>query len=346
MNRIRRVLAAGVAVALLASGCGEGPDDSGVTTIGLLSEALADTAEASSYRLSLAAGINLSIAGEEITTGLDERNPVIVGEVAPDREHHRFNLSTLLESLLGFSPPDWDDLGFDMWFDQGRMVVDSRAFQVLADADPDVDLGPMAPGLFFVDTTAIEAGNPELVAAFAGSSTPDLREMAMSLPAALTTIEQTLTNPPTFVGTTTSARLQEALGTDVEAQARCEAADLGLDSPEDVAELAELILQFYETNTAEVVIELDERGLLSVLWTREDYSGIIRIIAETESFGTELSEEERQEATEMLGSTEVILATRTAYEPDAGVQVPLPPPAFEDRTEEWRGFVDECGFVD
>ena len=40
----------------------------------------------------------------------------------------------------------------------------------------------------------------------------------------------------------------------------------------DLNELAELLLDFYETNSVEVVIELDERGLLSVLWTDEDLS--------------------------------------------------------------------------
>lgn len=343
MYWIRRSLAVVVAVALLAAGCGRGTDDTGVTTIGLLSAALADTAEASSYRESLSVGMKWKIAGAELSTGIDEDNPAFVCAVTPERDYCRFDMSTFIESLLGFMLDEWDDLGFEMWLDEERLVVDTRSLQPLIDVDPDVDLELLVPGVFFVDLTALEAGSTELMDAFAGSSTPDLIEMAERLPAALTAIEQTSTNPPTFVGTTTSARLIEALGGDVEADALCKAAQLGTASLADLDELAERIAQFYETNTAEVVIELDEQGLLSVLWTKEDYSGLLAIIAEYASLDAELSEQERQEAIEEFESAEITLATRVAYEPDADLEVPLPPPTDEDRTQEWREFLPECG---
>ena len=337
------MLAATVAVALLAAGCGNDTEDTGVTTIGLLSAALADTAEASSYRESLSVGMKLEILGAEISTGIDEDNPAFVCEVTPELDHCLFDMSTLLESMFGFMLEDWDDLAFEMWFDQDRIVVDTRAFQPLVDADPEVDLDLMTPGVFFVDLKALDADSPELMNAVAGSSTPDLKEMAASLPAALTEIEQTSDDPPTFVGTTTSGRLIEALGGDVEKEARCQAAQLGTEFSADLDELAELIFQVLQTNTAEVVIELDDRGLLSVLWTTEDYSGIFDALAESADFGAELSEQERQEAMEAFASAEMIVATRVAYEPDVDVEVPLPPPTTEDRTEEWREFLPECG---
>ena len=350
MRWIRRPLAVAVAVALLAAGCGRGTDDTSVTTIGLLSAALADTAEASSYRASVSVGTRWKISGEEITTGIDEQSPAFVCEASSEREHCTFDISAFVESLFGFLLVGWGDLRLEIWADQERMVVDTSTLQWLVDADPDVDLGPIAPGVFFIDLTALEAGSSEFMDAVAGSSTPDLREMAESLPAALTVIEQTSTDPPTFVGTTTSARLVEALGGDAEAEALCGAAPLGTPSLTDFLPdfdgLAELIAQFYETNTAEVVIELDERGLLSVLWTKEDYSGLFSIIAEYWSLDTELSEQERQEAQEAIEvfeSAEIIVATRIAYESDADLEVPLPPPTAEDRTEEWREFFPECG---
>ncbi len=343
MNWFRRSLAVVAAVALVASGCGGGDDDSSVTTIGLLSAALADTAEASSYRESLSVGMKWKIAGVELSTGIEEENPAFVCEVTPERDYCRFDMSTFIESLFGFMLDDWDDLGFEMWLDQERLVVDTRSLQPLIDVDPDVDLELLAPGVFFVDLTALEAGSTELMDAVAGSSTPDLSEMAERLPAALTAIEQTSTNPPTFVGTTTSAKLIEALGGDVEADARCDAATMGMASPEDIDELAELIVEFYETNTAEVVVELNEQGLLSVLWTKEDYSGLLVIIAEYGSLDAELSEQERQEAIQELESAEITLATRVAYEPDADLEVPQPPPTADDRTQEWHEFLPECG---
>ena len=76
--------------------------------------------------------------------------------------------------MLGFTFADWVDLGFEVWFDQDRIVMDTSAFQQLADVDPDVDLGPLAPGVFFIDLSALEAGSSELMDAVAGSSTPDL----------------------------------------------------------------------------------------------------------------------------------------------------------------------------
>lgn len=334
------MLAAAIAVALLAAGCGNDTEDTGVTTIGLLSTALADTAEASeasSYRVSLSVAAVWKIEGEKLSTGLDEQSPAFVCEVTPEREHCRFDISRFLESMLGFTFADWVDLGFEVWFDQDQIVMDTSAFQQLADVDPEVDLGPLAPGVFFIDLSTLEAGSSELMDAVAGSSTPDLREMAARLPAALITIEQTSTDPPTFVGTTTSARLDEALGWNTEDEARSGAAELGMATSADLDELAELLLDFYETNSVEVVIELDERGLLSVLWTDEDLSGIWRIFAESEDLGAELSEEERQ----LFKSIEFRMATRVAYEPDTGIEVPLPPQTAEDRTEEWREFLAE-----
>ena len=348
MKWFQRSLAVVVAVALVASGCGRDTDDSSVTTIGLLSAALADTAEASSHRVSVSVGTQWKVLGEEITRGIDEQSPALVCEANSEREHCTFNISKLLESMFGFSfwPDDLDDLGFEMWFDQERIVVDTSAFQPLVDDDPDLDMGPLAPGVFFIDLAALEAGSSELMEAVSGSSTPDLKEMAKSLPAALTVIEQTSTDPPTFVGTTTSARLDEALGGDVEADALCDAAELGTPSLTDSDELVELLVEFYETNTVEVVIELDERGLLSVLWTKVDNSGLFRILAEYGSLDAELSEQERQEAQEaieLFESAEFIVATRVAYESDADLEVALPPPTSEDRTEEWREFLPECG---
>lgn len=342
MHWIRRTLAAAVAVALLAVGCGKDTEDTGVTTIGLLSAALAESAEASSYRESLSVAVKLEIAGVELSSGLDEGSPAFVCDVHYEQEHCRIDLSTLFESLVGFSLDDWDDLEFEMWFDEEQIVMDTRALQPLVDEVPDADIGFIAPGVFFVDLAAIGAENSELMDAVTGSSAPDLSEMAVNLPAALTTIEQTSSDPPTFVGTTTSAKLIEALGGDVDADARCQAATLRQTLPADLDELTELFVQVYETNTAEVVIELDDQGLLSVLWMTQDYSGIFSGLAESESFGGELSEQERRQALEIFGSAEFILATRVAYEPDADIVVPPPPPTAEDRTQEWHEFLPEC----
>ena len=344
MNWIQRTLAAAVAVALLATGCSRGTGDTSVTTIGLLSAALAETAEASSYRESLSFGVVWKIGGDQISTELDENNPVMVGEVSAERGYFRFDVGKFLDSIIGFSFDFLDDLRLEMWANDERIVFDTSALQPLVDADPDFDLGPLKPGVFFIDLNAIEADRSEFMNAVAGSSTPDLSDMAKSLPAALISIEQTSTDPSTFVGTTTSARLSEALGYNIVDDARSDASDLDIAFSGDPEELADLFVQMYETNTVEVVIELDDRGLLKVLWTDEDFSGIFRALAKSEDFGTEFSEEERQETLELLESIEFRLATRVAYESDADIEVSLPPLTTEDRTEEWREFLAEGGF--
>ncbi len=335
--RFRRTLAASVAVALLATGCGSGPDDTSVNTIGVLSAALADTAEASNYRVFLSAGVTFKLAGAEISADLDEQAPLGVGVVTSEREYYRFDVG----AMLGLFSLELDDAAFEMWIDDDRVVFDISSIQRLVDASPNTIQGPSVPGVSFIDLTAIDADSPELMEAVAGASTPNLSEMAVSLPAALITIEQTSTDPLTFVGTTTSARLIQAQGGNVEADARSFAADFnefGLGSSTDLDELTEAILQVYETNMVEVVIEVDERGLLSVLWEKEDMSGLFGAIAESENFGAGLSEEERQEAVELFGSVEIVKETRIAYEPDAHIEVPVPPSTAEDHTEEWLEF--------
>ena len=348
MTWIRRTIAAAVAVGLLAAGCGRGTDESSVTTIGLLSAALADTAEASSYRVTLSGGLTLKISGVELTAALDEQNPLAVGEVSPEREHFKINIGTLLESLFEphfeSLPFDREEVAFEVWADDERLVIDTSALQQLADVDSDVDMGPLTPGVSFIDIAVLEAESIEFMDAVSGTSTPDLSELAVSLPLALVTIKQTSTDPPAFVGTTTSARLSEAMGSNIEADARSVAVELGMALPADFDELTEIVVQVYETNKVEVVIELDERGLLSVLWTKEDYSDVFRALAESENFGTRLSEEERQEAADVMRSIESIFETRIAYEPDADLEVPLPPPTTVDRTEEWREFLAEPSF--
>ena len=342
MHGFRRRWAALIAVALLVAGCGGGSGDTTVTTIGVLGAALDDTAEVSSFRISLSGGMTFKIptAGGDFSTELDEQNPLAVGEVNSERQHFTFNVGALLGPLAG----DFGDLGIEMWADDERIVVDTSDYQHLVDASPSAELGPIAPGIFFIDLVGVEADSPELMEALVGSSTPDLKELALSLPAALATIEQTSTDPPTFVGTTTAARLIEAQGGNVEDQIRSTMAGMALNLPTDVDELTEAFVEVFKNSEAEVVIELDEQGLLSVYWTRQDLSGLFSAMLEVDSLFAGASEQERQEAAQSFKDAVMIVETRVAYEADAGLEVPLPPATTEDRTEEWREFLVNAGF--
>ena len=112
----------------------------------------------------------------------------------------------------------------------------------------------------------------------------------------------------------------------------------------NIDELTELLAEVYRTAEAEVVIELDDQGLLSVLSTREDLSGVFSAIVAAESLDPEATDQDRREATEALEGAELILETRSVYETDVELEVPLPPAATEDRTDEWREFLINAGF--
>ena len=119
---------------------------------------------------------------------------------------------------------------------------------------------------------------------------------------------------------------------------------MALASPVDVDELTELFAEVYGTAAAEVVIELDDQGLLSVLSTREDMSGLFSAVLEAESLAAGTTDQEWQEAQEALEGAELILETRSVYETGAELEVPLPPAATEDRTDAWREFLINAGF--
>ena len=331
------------AAVLLVAGCGKGDAESSVTTVGELGSALAETAEVSTYRVSLSTAqtIRLPFGGVETTQEIDEQEPTIVGEVSPDRQHFELNLGALLGPILG----DELDLELEMWIADERLVIDTRGFQELLDESPEAQFGPFEPGISYVDLSDLDAEGPEMLAAFGGSSLPDLRELAEKLPAALISVEQTSLDPATFVGTIKFTDLTEAQGKDIEVIARIAAAGLALNSPMSVDALTKFYFDFYDSTEVEVTIELDERGLLHVLSTREDFSNLYSAMFETEGLIPEITESERQEALDEVAAAVHILETRTVYEVDNDLEVPPPPATTDDRTDLWREFFANAGFA-
>ena len=331
-------------VALLAAGCGEADDDAGVITTSAVSAALAGTVEVPVYRVTTSATTLLRMPdmGADADPQPAGVTPTVAATVAHDRQH--FFVSVALSP--GTQITGGDAVEFEIWTDSERLVMDTRDYQRLVDATPGTDLGPIAPGLFFVDLVAIGSSHPELLDALVGVSPPSLRDLAENLPTALDTVEQTSEDPPIFVGSTTVERLHRAQGADIEEDTiRSSAAGLSLVSPVDMDELTELLSGVFDTAEAEVVIELDDQGLLSVLSTREDMSGAFIAIMEAQSLATEVTGQERREVREALEGAELIVETRSVYETDVDLEVPLPPAATEDRTDEWREFLINAGFA-
>ena len=114
--------------------------------------------------------------------------------------------------------------------------------------------------------------------------------------------------------------------------------------PVSIDVLTELVVEVYESAQAEVVIERDNQGLLRVLSTRQDLSGLFSALFGTEELLPGITDQEREEATEALKDAEFIMETRNVYEADIDLEVPLPPATTEDRTEQWREFFINAGF--
>ena len=345
MTRLRHWGIALATAGLLASGCGGGSGESSVTTFGVLSAALADTAEASTYRVTLHSGmtVKLPAVGFDSTIDLDEQPPLLVGEVSQERQHFSINLGPFLEGLAG-DLADFGEVGFEMWADEERIVMDTRDYGQLAAATPKPDLGPFAPGVFSVDLVALGAESPQLLTALVGSSTLDLSELAKSLPSSLREIEQTSTNPQIFAGTTTYADLLVAQGAELEDIARSQAAGVALNQTTSVDSFTDFYVDIFQDLEAEVVIELDGRGLLRVLSTRVDMSSTYTAVFENEDLVSGITEQERREAEEAFKGARLVLEFRFVYEADINLEVSLPPVATEDRTDEWREFLTNAGF--
>lgn len=340
VDRMRLGLAVLAAASLLVAGCGEGADDANVVTTNAVAAALADTADAPVYRVTTSLSQTLTFHGHDEQDMLEV---TVVGTVSPDRQHFAGSIGRPSGSpIAGDGGISWE-----VWSGGGRVVMDTRDSQRLVDAVPGAELGPLEPGLFFVDAASIGADDPELLQALVGFSTPSLRELAENLPAALNTIDQTSENPVIYVGSTTSASLVEAQGGDPDVLARTASAVAALPvspiQPASAEELSGLFVEILSAAEAQVSIEVDAHGLLRVLSTREDLSGFLSAFLE-EGVVSGMTAQEISEARAELEGAELIRETHSVYETDPDMEVPLPPEATEDRTDQWRDFLVTAGF--
>lgn len=331
-----------LAACLMLAGCGKDAADTVITTgDGGLGASLARTAEVTTYRMSswTAQTIELPFLGVSSIAEIEDQEPTIVAEISPDRQHHVIDLSGFLGVLGGGA----FDIKLEVWSDEERVVIDSRDYQVLMDLASDIQPGPLAPGVFFVDLRELGADSSEVLNALADPPALALGELAENLHSALAEAEQISSDPPTYAGTTTFSELPEAQGQDIAATARGAAAGLASMLPVDIDMLSEFYVEYYNSAEVEVVIELDEGGLLHVLSTRADMSNLYDELLEFEPWSAELQESERREALEWVDDAVQILETRTVFEADPDLDVPLPPDTTDDRTDLWKDFLSGAG---
>lgn len=334
---MRRPLGAVIAllVAIAAVGACSGGDggEKVSTNAGAagLSQAFAGSANATSYRITQFMGADVQIGplGVNEKTEIDLGRPSLVGSISAGRSHVRVDIGMLLEAL-GQEP---EDLFVDMWFDDHRAVIDTRAFELIEDQNPGATLGPFAPGVAYVDLDRMAAESPDLVSALVGSGLVDLSALAEHLPAALEDVEQD--SDGNYHGTASYAVVVEAMGGDIDDIARSAAAGVAQNLRMDPVRLARVYADGYRSAESEVVVEVED-GAVSVIRMVTDLSDIFGRIASRESGLLDgMSDGQVREVADAFAGSRMVVSLRIEFEVDPELQVPEPPATDDDRTELW-----------
>ena len=344
-----------VATLALLAGCGDDADteaftDDSTTTEGAetteasesvdLAAAFAEAAEITHYRVrqSTAQSISSSALGIDQTTEIDPENPDVLGEVTPDRSHLSIDLGRALGPMAG----DLGSLMLEMWLDDQRLVIDSTQYAKLLEQNPQAQLGPLEPGVAFVDLAAVEADSPDLVAAITGNGVAAPSTLAERLPAALEDVRQV--DDRTITGTASFSAVVEAFGGEIEQMAASAAGGVALNLGVDPKGLARFYADFYRQLPAEVTIELDEDGAVAAVGSLVDLSGVYDAVFENaDQIGIQMTDDERRQAREAFADTEWTLQNRVAFEEAEGLEVEAAPATDDDRTQVWVDFLRSSG---
>lgn len=353
-HRWGRSVAVIIAVLALLAGCGDDGDsetstDATASTDGTapestgsvdLAAAFAETADITHYRVrqSTAQTLSSSALGIDQSTEIDPDNPDVIGEVTPERSHLSIDLGRALGPMAG----DIGSLVLEMWLDEERLVIDSTQYASLLEQNPQAQLGPLEPGISYVDLAAVQADSPELVAAITGNGLAAPSAMAERLPAALDDVRQV--DDRTITGTASFDVVLEALGGDVEQLAAGAAGGVALNLGVDPKGLARFYADFYRQLPADVTIELDESGSVRAVSSEVDLSGVYDAVFENaEQIGIQLTDDEARQAREAFADTEWTMTSRVAFEEVEGLEVEAAPPTEDDRTEVWLEFLRASG---
>ena len=332
---------AGLLVTAACGGGGEAGEDGReqVTTVGL-EEAFSSAAEATSYRIEQYTGQTISseILGDS-TTVIDEENPTVVGEVTPDATHLQVDLSAVLGPLLGEGAAD---IGFEIWTDPERMVLDTRDYAAVKEGNPEAELGPFEPGVSFVDLGAIKAEASDLATMAAGQGAVDLAQLAVDIPDVLEGVEFDGT---AFTGTASYADFLMAMGSDVEQIARSAAGALALNLGIEPDILTDFYVDFYESTDGDVTVEVGNDDLVQSVRFDVELSGVFSsMVSESDPLGLDVPADEIDEVRDAFEETEWTFETLIEFEVVDGLTVESAPDTTDDRTEEWVTFLEESGF--
>ena len=340
--RIRRAL---VVLLMVLAACGDGGDESTVdSTEPAVSVDLATAFEKVSsregYRVrqSNAQTLSSTALSVDTKTEIDLDSPDVVAAVRGDRSHVVMDLSRVLGPMAAGA----EGVTLEMWTGPERIVVDSRGYQKLLDANPAAQLGPLAPGVAFIDVAALEADRPDLIAAIVGNGVADPKVLAERLPQALDEQQQVEEN--TVAGTAPYSAVLEAFGADVEDLARGVAAGVALNLGVDPAALTRFYVDFYERTPTEVTVRTSSDGAVERISTKTDLSDVFDAMFRSgNELGLQLSDAERRQAQEQFADTVWELEVVAVFEPVADLVVPEPPATTDDRTAQWIELFEGAG---
>jgi hypothetical protein len=319
---------------LVLTGCSD-DDSSAPRTVNVdgLARAFAPAASASSYRItqSNAQTFKVSALGINSTSELDTDKPAIVGEVTPTESHMRVDVSRLLGGATVA-----DGVGFEMWTGPKEAILDTRDYAQLQDAEPDLDLGPFAPGIALIDLAALQALDGDFVQAVAGQGVADLEQMARRLPQVVDDVEQ---DGSTLTGTAIFADVIGAIGGDVENLARGVAGGIALNLEVDADALTDVYVDYYSQLETDVTIEVENDVVRSVGY-RADLSGVFSYVFErADTLGIDVSSGEISAFEDAVLITEALIT----FELVSDLDLPPAPKPTEDRTDEWIAFLRNAG---
>lgn len=331
MRRVLGILV-GLVVALAACGSSEGGSSEQAVESVDLGAVFAAAADADNYRILQSNGevVRVDALGLDNGQEVDPDHPAVVTEVDGERVHTLIDLA----SVLGAFGEDLGPIELEMWVGPDRVVIDSTDYEEIRRLNPAAVLGPLEPGVSFVDLARLDVDAPDLVQTIVGNGAPDLSTMARELPAAL----GSLTRPDdrTFVGSASFAEVTEAMGGDIEALARSVSAGLGLNVPVDPAELTGVYVDFYRVTPAEVTVRLGNDGLIEVIEMTTDLAGIWNeVFGAADRLGIPATPAEIEQARSAFAGSEFTISTRTEFDFDGPVEVPPAPATDDDRTDAW-----------
>lgn len=304
-----------------------------------LDQAFAEAASATSYRIRQynAQTMQSSALGVDTETEIDPDRPAVVGEISADRSHMEIDITSMLGPMAATDEP----VVLEMWTGPDRLVVDTTSYAQIADQNPGADLGPLAPGIAYVDLARVGADSPDLLAALVGTGFVDMAEIAERLPAALQDVEQA--GDGTYRGRAPYADVVEAMGGDIEQTARGLAAGLALNLQVDPAAVAQLYTDYYREVLSEVTVEVDGDTVRAVE-VHTDLSDIYeRIFAPGSGLDLGLSEAELSQAQDAFADTVLTVTARVVFEAAPDLEVPEPPATDDDRTDAWIALLETAG---